>query len=415
MGGRASLFLVLGFSLIFMVAGNYFNNMATGTTDNMIKYYQSTKAHNIAASGVNLIVNKLFLDATIPDQTFNFNFDGGTATGVLTTTDTYQNIKRLLCTGTFNGTSTTIRIIFKPSLFSKYAYFSNSEGSNIWWTSGDTVKGPFHTNSSLNVSGHPTFFGRVTIGGSINKYNSSSSANFLGGFQQGIQIAIPNSGVSNVATIAAQNGAQFSNKSLIYFEFRRDSVRYRFSTSGSGSTWTYNLASTFAPNGVIYASNAELHISGTVKGQYTIAASGTNSTTQGNVYLDGDIVYNSDPRTNPNSTDMLGIVAQENVYVTDNTANNTNGININASIYCQSGSFTAQNYSTRPAAGYINLYGGITQYVRGPVGTFTTDWYGNSYINHGFNKNYQYDNRLLVSYPPAYPGCGTFEVVSWFE
>ena len=156
-----------------------------------------------------------------------------------------------------------------------------------------------------------------------------------------------------------------------------------------------------------------MHLLGTVKGQYTLAVSGSSGT--GSIYLDNDIVYNTNPATNPSSTDMLGIVAQQNVWITDNTNNNTNGIKINGSIYCQSGSFGAENYSTRPAAGFIDLYGGITQNTRGAVGTFTTDWWGNTYINHGFSKRYRYDDRLLTSYPPAYPGCGTFEVVSWFE
>lgn len=407
MGGKASLLLVLGFSLIFMVAGKNFNNMATSTTTNVSNYYLDAKTHTLAASGVNIVINKLFLDATVTDQTFNYNLDGGTIAVTLSTINAYQNIRQLLAVGSFGGSSSTIKIVLKPSLFSKFAYFSNDEGSNIYWASKDTVWGPFHTNDNMLIQNSPVFYGKVTIGGTVTKNPSNSTPKFLGGFQQGVQITIPTTGVLTVQTAAAAGGANTTNKPLVYFEFRGDSVRY--STSGSGSTWTYKLASTYAPNGVINFTNSEVHLSGTVKGSYTIAASGTTGN-QGSIYIDNDIVYNTNPLTNPNSTDMLGIVAQDNVWVTNNTNNNTNGVKIQASIYAQTGSFGAENYDTRPIAGFIDLYGGITQNIRGAVGTLN-----NGVVNHGFSKHYRYDDRLLVSYPPSYPGCGSFEVVSWFE
>jgi hypothetical protein len=410
MGGKASLFLVIGFSLIFMIAGRNFNNMATSTTDNFTSYFVKSKAHYIAVSGVNLIVNRLFLDATLADQTYTFSFDDGTISATLTTLDAVKNIKQLLSTGTYFGTSNTIKIIFKPSLFSKYAYFSNSEGSNIYWTSKDTVWGPFHTNGNLLVSYNPVFYGKATIGGSLTKNPSSSTPQFLGGFQKGIQIAIPTTGVTTVQTAAATAGFQFSGKSLVYFEFRGDSVRYRYATSGTGSTWTYKLASTFTSNGTIDFGNAEVHILGKVKGRYTLVASGSSGN-QGDFFLDDDVYYNTDPTVYPSSTDMLGIVAKNDVWVTDNTANNTSaGIKIQASIYCETGSFGAQNYSTRAAAGFINLTGGIIQATRGAVGSLS-----GSTVTNGFSKRYRYDDRLLTTYPPAFPGCGTFEIVSWFE
>jgi hypothetical protein len=406
MGGRASLFLVMGFSLIFMVAGSYFNRMATSTTENFTNYYSNTKAHYIANAGVNLVVNKLFLDATIVDQTFNWSYDGGTISATLVTIDAVKNIKRLICTATYFGVSNSIKIIFKPSMFSKYAYFSGSEGS-VYWTSSDTVWGPFHTNGNINIANHPVFLGRATIGGKESLYDYNSSARYYGGFQKGVQITIPATGVSAVQSNAS-GGASFTGQSLVYFEFRGDSVRYRYSTSGTGSTWTYKLASTFSPNGVISFANAEVHLSGTVKGRYSVVASGSTGN-QGSFYLEDNIVYNTNPQTNSSSTDMLGIVAQNNIIVTNNTANNSS-IKIQATMYCQSGSFSAQNYDTRPVSGYIDLYGGVIQSSRGAVGTFS-----GSTINHGFSKRYRYDSRLLDTYPPYFPGCGTFEVVSWYE
>ncbi|NJD23036.1 MAG: DUF4900 domain-containing protein [Melioribacter sp.] len=409
MGGKAALFLVLGFSLIFMVAGRNFNSLATSTVDNFANYYFDTKAHHLAASGVNLVTNQIFLNGAMADQTFNYSFDQGTVSVTLSTIDAFQNIKQLLSVGTYSNVTSTIRIILKPSVFSKYAYFSNTEGANIWWTTTDTVWGPLHTNGQLRVADRPVFMGKVTLDGSIVKYSNSAQPQFLGGVQTGVHVTIPSNGVSNVGLAAAAGGANITGHSLVYLEFRGDSIRYKYSSGGS---WTYVLGSTFAPNGAIYANDAQLRIKGRVTGQYTIAASGTGGD-RGKIFLDDDVYYNTDPRVNPNSQDMLGIVAQRDVIITENSANNNN-ITIQASIYSESGSFQAEDYQGRPPSGAIYLYGGVIQNARGPVGTFTTN-HGVTTIVSGFSKRYRYDDRFMIANPPFFPGTGSFEIVSWFE
>jgi hypothetical protein len=407
MGGKGAILLVLGFSLIFMVAGRNFNSMATATVDNFANYYYDAKAHHMATSGVNLVTNQLFLNGSLVDQTFNYNFDGGTIQAVLTTTNAFQNIKQLISTGTFGGFSTTIKIILKPSTFSKYAYFSHSEAANIWWTTTDTVWGPLHTNGQLRVADRPVFMGKVTLDGSLVKYSNSAQPQFLGGLQTGVHIDIPSNGVSNLESAASSGGYRFTGQSTVYLEFRGDSIRYRYNTT---SAWNYVLASTFAPNGAIFADNANLRIKGRVKGQFTIGADGSS---RGKVYLDDDVFYNTDPQINPNSQDMLGIVAKDDIIITNNSANNNN-IRIQASIYSETGSFQAEDYQSRPVAGTIQLYGGVIQNARGPVGQFSTSG-GTTTIINGFSKRYRYDDRFMIASPPFFPGTGSFEIVSWFE
>ncbi|MEW6701201.1 MAG: DUF4900 domain-containing protein [Bacteroidota bacterium] len=411
MGGKAALMLVLGFSLIFMVAGKNFNEMATGTVQNFSDYYRDAKAHHLTASGVNLVTNKIFLNNSTGDQIFNYNFgepkDEGTITVILRTIDPSQNIKELISIGKYKGTTARTRILLKPGSFSEYAYFSNSEGEDIWWTTRDTVWGPMHTNWQLRVADRPVFMGRVTIDGRLVKFSNRANPQFLGGFKTGVNIPMPSNGVSKVSNAAAST-AKFIGKNLVYLEFRGDSIRYKFSSSGP---YTYVLASTFAPNGVIFAENAELRIKGNVKGKYTIGASGTGGN-RGKIFLDDDVTYNTDPRVNPASQDLLGIVAERDVVITQNSANN-NDIRIDASIYTQNGSFTAENYQGRPVSGAIYLYGGITQNARGPVGTFRSG--STTVIESGFSKRYRYDGRLAIASPPAYPGTDSFKIISWFE
>ncbi len=81
-------------------------------------------------------------------------------------------------------------------------------------------------------------------------------------------------------------------------------------------------------------------------------------TKAGNVYLDDDIVYYNDARIDPNSTDLLGIVAKNNVQIANNLANSSD-INVHASIYAEQGGFGAGWSSFTQPNSFINLYGGI--------------------------------------------------------
>lgn len=414
MGGKATLFLVIGFAIIFSIAQRNYTNMATETTQNLSKYYYLTKCRSAASAGINMMANRLFFRASAVDTVFTMTFDGVTVLDSIVTIDAYQNIRKIVSVATISLPhsafapqdeylfSTTTKVIVKPSLFSKYAYFSHSEGSSIYWSGRDSVWGPFHTNGNLQFNGNTKFYGAASVGGSIsyNGYNPS----FLGGLSRNVNIAIPTNGVSNVQSNYV-GGVRFTGQPLIYFEFRGDSIRYRYNTT---SAWTYQLLSSWSPNGVISCENAEVHVSGVVKGKYSLAAS-YSSGNQGKIYIENDITYQSDPRTNPSSQDMLGLVAQKDIIVKDNTANRTNVI-IQAALYAQTGSFTVENYNSGSPRGTIFLLGGITQYTRGPVGTGS-----GSTISTGYAKSYRYDDRLLVSYPPYYPGCGTYEIVSWFE
>lgn len=403
MSGRAILFLVLGFSIIYLVLGQNFGRLSNNSVKNFISYNSSTNAHNIAISGANLAANEVFFDPTWTAGFSNESYNGGTMDVSVQVLDAFKNVRQIVSTGTYEGYTSTVKVTLQPSSFSKFAYYSVYE-NGIWWVTGDTVFGPFHTQDYLRVSGHPVFNGKVTIKKSIIKYNYQSKPIFNGGFQQGVNLPLPSDGVSNLENVANSGGHTFTGHDTVYLTFAQDSVRYRYSYN---SPQTTVLTSAFAPNGTIVADNAVLRIQGTVKGQLTVGATGSSG--YGNVYIDDNIVYNSDPRTNPNSTDLLGIAAKNNVFVTDNVPNHSDVI-IDAAIYAETGGFGAQNYATRPVSGTIYLLGGITQNSRAAVGTFNY-----SGITSGFYKNYKYDERLMLSSPPYFPNTGAFEIVSWYE
>jgi hypothetical protein len=403
LGGKAALLLVVGFSLIFLVATQNFGTISTRAVDNMVEYTNETVAHDIAVSGANIAANAVFLDNSWTAGYKDINFNNGKLNVSVQIVDAFKNIRKIISQGTFGGITRQVEVTLSPSKFSKFAYYSADEGGKIWWTENDTVWGPFHTQDDLLAYHHPVFYGKVTIKKDLKYYSNekTDAPHFYGGFEKGVDLPLPTDGLSPIKADAKANGWDIpeSSKDTAYITFAGDSVSIKFGYNKSVSTY---LSSAVAPNGVIYVEGMDVRLKGTVKGQYTVAG-------EGNIYLDDDIVYSQNPETNPNSTDLLGIVAKNNVLITENLANIFD-INIHGSIYCENGGFGAENYSKRPVSGDINLIGGIIQDTRQPVGTF-----GKTGIVSGFSKRYAYDNRLLISSPPSFPGTGSFEIVSWLE
>ena len=415
MGGKATLLVVAGFSLIFLVLGKNLGDISTRAVDNSVEYYVSTTAHDMAVSAANIAASKIFFDNDWDDG-FTRSFNGGTIDVDVQIIDPIKNIRKIVATGTYQDVTKQVEVTLAPSSFAKFAYMSEDEGGKIYWMSADTVWGPLHTQDNIHVNGSPVFWGKVTTSKKLIKSPPSSTPQFYGGFESGVSLTLPDDGVENVGDAAALGGKVFDLNTTsqiqyekFYLTFKEDSITYRtVGKKKSGGSWinfdstktvhTYTLA----PNGVIFADGLDIRLKGVVEGQYTVASNNS-------IYLDDDIVYKSDPLINPNSTDLLGIVAENSVWITENSANNSD-IKIHASIFAEKDGFGAENYNTRPVSGSIYLTGGISQHKRNPVGTFS-----GSTINHGFAKKYRYDDRLAVSLPPYYPGTGKFEVVAWYE
>jgi len=406
MGGKAALFLVMGFSLLFMVVAQNFGNISTRAVDNMVDYHDQTVVHNIAVSAANMAAHKIYLDNSWVTGFPETNFMGGTFEVSVDIINVPQNIRRITATGTYRDVTNQVEVTLSPSRFSKFAYYSENEGG-IWWTSKDTVWGPFHTQDHFRVSRHPTFYGKATTKKNLIYQNGKKNdyPNFFGGFEKGVNLPLLTDALTPLEALADDDGYKFTGEDTVYLTFDEDSIKIRYEWNKLDTTV---LTSSLAPNGVIFAKNSVVRLKGNVKGQYTIGVSASTSG-QGKVYLDDNIVYNKDPRTYPNSSDLLGIVAKNHILITQNAANNDD-ITIHASIYSESYGFGAQNYDTRPVSGDINLLGGIIQKNRQAVGTFS-----GTTITHGFTKQYKYDDRLMMIYPPGFPGTERFEIVSWLE
>lgn len=408
MSGKATLLLIVGFSIIFLIVSRNFGDVSNRAVDNFINYHKETIAHDLAVSGANIAANNIFMDPTWDEGYDDVQFQNGTMNISVQILDAFKNIRQITSQGTYQGYTHTAKVVLAPSKFSKFAYYSVSEGGTIWWTASDTVWGPFHTQDYLRAHKHPVFFGKATTKRSTIYYTNEKTDKpyFHGGYEQGVNLPLPTTAVDDMEAMADDNGFKLSGHDTVYITFDRDSLRYRFSYNAK-NTVVYLPA--VAPNGLIFAKDCTVRLNGVVKGQYTLGCSSLLSAGKGTIYLDNDIVFDKDPRIYPTSNDLLGICAENNVLITNNLANQSD-INIHGSIYCEKGGFGAVDYKTRPKSGNINLLGGIIQHTRAAVGTF--DSYG---LKSGFAKRYKYDDRLMVASPPFFPGTGGFEIVSWYE
>jgi hypothetical protein len=77
MAGKATFLVIIGFTLLFMVAIKNFGRISTDAVGNMVSYYTEMIAHNIAVSGANLASNQIFVDPTWDDGYSDEDFSGG--------------------------------------------------------------------------------------------------------------------------------------------------------------------------------------------------------------------------------------------------------------------------------------------------------------------------------------------------
>jgi hypothetical protein len=430
MSGKASLLVVAGFSLLFLITLQNYGTVTNRSVDNFIEYNNKTVAHNIALSAANIVANQVYRTPMQSSNTSGWrNFQGGKMRWSVS--DWVGNRRTLTATGIYGKDTSLIQIIVTPNSFARYAYFSEHERAGpsagyIWWMGKDVVDGPFHTQDDLRVATHPKFLGESTshFGRLIYQTNKRTDSPIITGlYQPGLSLPIPDNSISELLEPALDNGKRFSyysNSSIryqnFYFTFNSDQVTYRIvGQTKSGSLWI-NFDSTYtanpaalAPNGVIYFGGTDrygnpidMRLKGTVQGQYTVSS-------EGSIWLEDDVVCHTNPKIDPTSTDMLGICAKNNVWITDNTPNRSD-INIQAAIFCQEGGFGAENYDEGSPRGNINLLGGVSQSWRQPVGQFSGET-----ITHGYAKKYTYDRRFLSSSPPFFPGTSFFRLVSWYE
>lgn len=372
----------------------------------------------------------------------------------------------------------SIEVLIRKRSFTEYVYFSDNDGSGIWWATGEDCFGPYHTNSTLRVRGRPAFYGPVSYVEQICYFNAECRSEHTGPvgsndpeFYQGIEriepIVIPASN-NQLFIRAQQNGYVFDGRTSIRLN-ANGTITVRNRHINNGFAQTMNLP----PNGVIYingqtpagtghgvkfnieAGNA--FVSGTLNGRLTIAAHHdiyitakdptqfipagipagaarqnyyNNITTTGGIKYAGTQfsgIYDGTKLVGyeANGDDMLGLVANRNIMILShgwfleplgNDPNISSHPTGNVTIH---GAIFAINESF--ANENINLPSpGRTIILRGSLiqntrgGVGTITWGGQI---RGFNKDYAHDNRMLNDAPPYFlePEESGWEIRGWEE
>jgi hypothetical protein len=438
MGGRAALILILGFSFLMAYAILNLGSAGTRSVANMSAYTAMTASHNLALAGANVGLAKLYRDTTwgssgpsTVSQTFTgipFNGSFSATASVVPQGKLLRSVSAFPAGGsTYRDTVEIILSNNTNNSFTLFAWMTNLE-NGVFWITGDSVWGRVHSNDNLTVSGSPVYMQKVTtakgfippLGKSqvIGGKTYTNKAIFINPPQPETGVAridFPTDMSALEAAAASANGRTYTTDIWVTLDGKSsspgDGMAYIRKFQSGPVVDSVNLADPNF-NGVIMGTGV-VNVQGTLDGRLTIASYSTPTATTNNVVIQGDILYQHDPRYGA-STDMLGLVANNNVIVADNMPGATNRT-IQGSIFARTGSFTAQNYSTRPINGELRILGSIVQNSRGAVGTFN----GSATLQSGFYKRYRYDDRLSDPNvrPPFYPGFirRTYTINQWWE
>jgi hypothetical protein len=180
------------------------------------------------------------------------------------------------------------------------------------------------------------------------------------------------------------------------------------------------------PNGVLYSTGtitslrgtlADNYVSGTTivrRNGWTIA---TDSAAGKDIHITNSLAY----RTKPDATQPLTHISNLRAAVLGLLAHDIkltgacpadmaiDGVMMAGSESTPDGSFWYEKYDT-VKRNALNLFGGIIQKKRGPVGTFNMTT--NTSVT-GYSKNYRYDVRMADTPPPYYPTTGQYDTLSW--
>jgi hypothetical protein len=304
----------------------------------------------------------------------------------------------LVSVGTTKGQSRVVMVNgMRQQTWAQYALWSDNNGA-IYFVDGEQFYGWVHSNHELYFDGTPEFFERCTS--SASSVGSGNSTTSTVTFHRGFNLNFPTNDVTTAAfsnmlgkadlVMTGKTAITFSGSTLLISNTNRVPAwtNYPYALPG-------DMTIAIRTNS---AADCDLSVGGQLQGRVTVVA-------ERDILITNHLTYACDPVTNSMSTDALGIIANRDVVVTPQCPND---LKLYAQIMATGlltpsdntdGSFGVQNYNSGSPRGVLNLYGGIAQNQRDPVGQVD----GNGNPVHGYIKNYRYDQRFATVPPPDYP------------
>jgi hypothetical protein len=410
--GRSAIYMVMGMTFMFLFFGRTMNTTGTDAFSNAIDYYERTQVFNIAAAGANLACNQLFINSSWRTGFSDVSMNTGKFTVTLDTV-TYPNKIYLTSKGIYQGDTHVVKVILSPSTISKFAIYSGNVSAAAKIRSGDTIAGPMHFNNKLTTQGNPVFMGKATMG---SLQTTAGSPTFLGGYETGVNINFPTytSNATAIKNAAAADGGTNNYKTggemWLRFSVVGGVTKVEYKTN-SGAAWGAPVAlSVFAPSGNIAMVNGAVHVLGKIKGEVSITSTVSPSTTTpsstvGATYIDSSLTYNTDPLTNPSSTDKLGLVSAGDITI------NQLPIRMDGAFFTDTKATLGGSLANGSPMKQLKIVGSlITRNMN------STDF--GTGAAKGANFYLKYDTRFETSPPANFPNPtnnNSFEVLSWYE
>jgi hypothetical protein len=415
---RDGAVLIVTMCLLFIVAGLVITilDVAVDHRTIAVKQLNMDQAMYVAEGGVETGARFMESNLTVMvnSSTGTTNGSGNVGSGSYsyyiyrTNSSTYC----IVSTGTVNGVTRIVSLndVYQPT-YAQFALWSHVNGA-IVFDSGDVFHGHVHADDELYFSGDPSFYAALTS--DYGTYSGSISGVYLAdgltlNSYQGTMADVDFNGSSpSLKSIATSSGLEVSGNTTLTFNGGTVTVKttsstqtYTIPASGGTIYVANNGTTTGTKSGIIYLEG------GTVTGPLTVAS-------ESDMYIENNITYTHNPVTTPTSTDALGLISQDNIWVDSGAPNS---LTIDAAMIAAgtssggTGSFGAVNYTSR-SAGTLTVYGGIVQEIRGAVATVN----GSGNVLTGYAKNYSYDPRFLTTPPPNYPViAGKVNFSQWQE
>jgi hypothetical protein len=312
--------------------------------------------------------------------------------------------------------------------------------SEIQFADFDRINGPFHTNDDLLTCGNPTLgrsaADKVEVSGAAPGWQRNSRSDCAGDpvFNGPFKYATPELTMPPTADTlenAADANYLFEGKTTIRFN-STGTMTVTNPYRNGGAAQTMNLPA----NGVIYVKNrscgttippiqatysepdgcAQVYVSGTYTSSVTVASANDIIIRPPDNSTNGDLL-----RANDNV--VMGLIANNYVRVAhpvsscNNVTTGTNrvmdDVEIHAAILSLQHSFLVDNWQCGAQLGKLTVYGAIAQKYRGPVGSTTYAYNGAPGVPHGYEKDYNYDDRLRYRSPPYFldPVASSWNVI----
>lgn len=398
----------------------------------------------------------------------NYTDKNGTVLGTYTLTITPPIVGSTIVTVVSEGKvasdaslSRKIEAKFAIPSLAKYAFVANS---NMRFGAGTEVFGPIHSNAGIRFDGlvhnivtsavasydDPDHSGAVEFGvhthvnappgsGITDTFRAleappSAVPNRADIFEAGRQFPVPavdfngfTADLSNIKTQAQTSGRYFASSGAqgyqVILKTNDTFDLYRVNTlssAGSGcsnsqnqtgwGTWSVSTRTflqnyAFPANGLIFLED-HVWVEGTINSARLTIASGKfpeNSSTNTNIIVNNDLSY-----TNYNGTDVLSLIAQNNILVGKNSDND---LELDAALVAKNG-FVGRYYygssCTNNSRTSLRLVGMIA----------TNQRYGFAYTDGtGYDtRTIIYDANLLYGPPPSFPlTSDQYQTISWRE